>query len=139
MERGWKFGGLGLVCVLSLTGCLRTQDTRFLTCLPRPAAIEARAYDFHDPFADESIGPETFTRPRAFQEPRSDTRKSSDLRFLQAAREFAPRPHAFWDPLSPTGTAGAQVQPLWRMPTSPSPIASTTQRWDGAPRYNVVR
>ena len=138
MERGRKVLVLVLACGFGLSGCLQTQETRFLSCVPRPSGVEARSYEIHDPFADESVGPETFTRPRAFQEPRSDTRKSSDLRFLQAAREFAPRPQAFWDPLSPTGTAGVPVQPLWRTPASSSPIASAPRSWNGPTHYNVV-
>ena len=132
-ERGW------LLIVLVLAGCQNTQETRFLTWFPRPAAQESRSYELHDPFPDESLGPNTFTRPRTFIQPRTEQRKTNDLRFLQAAREFAPRTQAFWDPLDPGGTAGAPVQPIWRNQAGSSPIAVAPRMWDGSnPRYNVV-
>lgn len=134
MERGWW------VIVLVLAGCQNTQETRFLTWFPRPAAQESRSYDFHDPFPDESLGPNTFTRPRAFMQPRTEQRKTNDLRFLQAAREFAPRTQAYWDPLDPTAAASTPVQPIWRNRAASSPIAVAPRRWDGSStRYDVVR
>ena len=133
MERGW------LLIVLVLTGCQNTQETRFLSCIPRPPRVEARSYDLHDPFPDENIGPNTFTRPRSFIKPRTEQRKTNDLRFLQAAREFAPSTQAVWDPLDRSGTAGAQVQPIWRNQAGSSPIAVAPRMWDGSnSRYNVV-
>ena len=132
-ERGW------LLIMLVLTGCQNTQETRFLSCIPRPPRVEARSYDLHDPFPDESIAPNTFTRPRGFIKPRTEQRKTNDLRFLQAAREFAPSTHAFWDPLDASGTASAPVQPIWRNRADSSPIAVAPRRWDGrSSRYNVV-
>lgn len=137
MERGWWMIALLVVDGIGLTGCMQ-QETRFLSCLPRSPGVEARSYDLHDPFPDEEVGPKTGVRPRAFQVPRDETRKTNDLRFLQAAREFAPRTHAFWDPLSPTGTAHAPIQPIWRTRSSPEPIAIAPRMWDGSTRYNVV-
>ena len=132
-ERGW------LLIVLVLAGCQNTQETRFLSWFPRPAAQESRSYDLHDPFPDENIGPNTFTRPRGFIVPRTEQRKTNDLRFLQAAREFAPRTQAGWDPLDPSGTVSAPVQPIWRNRAGSSPIAVAPRMWDGSnPRYNVV-
>ena len=132
-ERGW------LLIVLVLAGCQNTQETRFLTWFPRPAAHERRSYELHEPFPDESIGPNTFTRPRTFIQPRTEQRKTNDLRFLQAAREFAPRTQAYWDPLDPSGTVSTPVQPIWRNQAGSSPIAVAPRMWDGSnPRYNVV-
>ncbi len=138
MERGCWMIALMWTCGMGLCGCMQTQETRFLSCIPRPPAVEARSYDLHDPFADENAGPQTFTRPRAFTEPRKNTRKANDLRFLQSAREFSPRTQAYWDPLQSNGTAGAPVQPIWRTPASTDPIASAPRMWEGSPRYNVV-
>ena len=137
MERGWWMIALLVVDGIGLTGCMQ-QETRFLSCLPRSPGVEARSYDLHDPFPDEEVGPKTGVRPRAFQVPRDETRKTNDLRFLQAAREFTPRTQAFWDPLSPTGTAHAPIQPIWRTRSSPEPIAIAPRMWDGSTRYNVV-
>jgi hypothetical protein len=132
-ERGWW------MIVLVLAGCQNTPETRFLSWFPRPAAQERRSYDLHDPFPDEQLGPNTFTRPRGFVQPRTEQRKTNDLQFLQAAREFAPRTQAFWDPVSPSGTVAAPVQPIWRHNAGASPIAITPRMWDGSnSRYSVV-
>jgi hypothetical protein len=80
--------------------------------------VERRAFEFHDPFVIEDLGPETFTRPRTFQEPRGETRKDFDLRFLQAA---APRPSVVWarGPQWP-GHYAPQLTGRERFPVSPS-------------------
>lgn len=84
--RGWTVRGLA---VLALSGCVGPEETRYLSCVPRPPEIETRAYDWHDPFPDETAGPDTITRPRAFLEPRTDTRKTFDLRFFSAMHPLA--------------------------------------------------
>jgi hypothetical protein len=134
MERGWL--ALMLVVVGSGAGC---QETRFLSCQTRDPRVEARSYDLHDPFPDEEMGPKTYSRPRTFQEPRSDTRKTFDLRNLQASRGVVPPAQAFWDPSGTSPVAGVSVQPIWRQPRAAVPIASTPGFWDdNSPRYNVV-
>lgn len=134
MERGW------LALILMLAGSsLGCQETRFLSCGTRDPRVESRSYDLHDPFPDESLGPETFTRPRAFQEPRTDERKTFDLRNLQASRGVIPPAQAYWDPMGPRTTAGVPVQPIWRQPPAGVPIATQPGMWDDtSPRYNVV-
>jgi hypothetical protein len=137
-ERGWWGMALVLAGSIGLSGCMGAPETRFLSCIPRPPGVEARSYDLHDPFPDESAGPETFTRPRAFQEPRSDTRKTNDLRFLQATQGLTPSTQAYWDPRGPNATAHAPIQPIWRTPASTAPIAVVPRMWDGGSQYNVV-
>jgi hypothetical protein len=112
-----------LLLLLLMTGC-GTPETRFLTWVPRAPAVEAQSYNLHDPFPDEDAGPKTFTRPRAFLEPRSDTRKNLDLRFLKAAYGFPQQRTATWEPATPAGMARYPVQPLWRTPQSAPPIAA---------------
>ena len=74
---------LMLVVAGSSLGC---QETRFLSCRPRDARVEAKTYELlHDPFPDESLGPDTFSRPRDFQDPRKDEFKDFDLRNRRAA------------------------------------------------------
>jgi hypothetical protein len=48
----------------------------------RDVRTESKLYTLHDPFPDEIAGPDTASRPRAFEEPRSDTRRNFDLRLL---------------------------------------------------------
>ncbi|MDP1797586.1 MAG: hypothetical protein Q8K78_08900 [Planctomycetaceae bacterium] len=106
-----------MVTGLFLAGCIGPQETRLLTCTPRDLNVEARSYDSHDPFADESSGPDTASRPRTFVEPRSDSRKALNMRQLQAMY-----PHAG----GPVFARGPQ--PLWRVPgatvLAPQPIGT---------------
>lgn len=134
MDRGW----LTLMLIVAGSG-LGCQETRFLSCRTREPRVEARSYDLHDPFPDETIGPETFTRPRAFQDPRSEERKSFDLRNIQAAVGVNTPVQAYLGPGGTNVTAGVQTQPIWRQPPRGVPIASQPGFWDDtSPRYNVV-
>ena len=101
----------GLLWIVFLSGC-GLPETRYLTCLARPAAVETQSYNLHDPFPDEDAGPNTFTRPRSFMEPRSDSRKNLDLRFLKAAYGFPQQRYAAWDPANPRNIAQYPIQPL---------------------------
>jgi hypothetical protein len=126
---------LGMILCGLLVGC---QETRLLSCMPRKPAVESRSYDYHDPFPDDEIGPKTYSRPRTFEEPRSDTRKSFDLRNLQASRGFPPQTQYAWDPAAPMRTAGFPVQPIWRQQPA-APVPTDPQDWDDSgPRYDVV-
>lgn len=134
MERGWH-----ILILVAAAGSLGCQETRFLSCRPRDSSVESRSYDVHDPFPDEDIGPDTFTRPRTFQVPRSDTRKSFDLRNLQASQGVSAPVQAYWDPLGTNPAAAVPVQPIWRQPSRGVPIATQPGLWDDtSPKYNVV-
>ena len=134
MDRGWLM--LMLIVVGSGLGC---QETRFLSCRTRQPRVEARSYDLHDPFADETIGPDTATRPRTFELPRNEDRKSFDLRNIQASGGVNPPVQAYLGPGGTNVTAGVQTQPIWRQPPRSVPIASQPGFWDDtSPRYNNV-
>jgi hypothetical protein len=94
-----------LAGIVTCTGCISPRDTQFLSWYARPVNVEARAFEYHDPFPDESAGPDTATRPHAYLEPRSDTRKEFELRVLQAYHPAAGGPQYARGP-----------QPLWRIP-----------------------
>lgn len=131
-EREW------LVVALLMASGLGCQETRFLSCQPREARLEARSYDLHDPFPDEQIGPETYVRPPAFLEPRSETRKSFELRNLLASGGVVPPAQPYW-PSAPS-MAGAPVQPIWRQPPPGVPLTTPPGLWDDPTRrYQVVR
>lgn len=87
MSRWWVYGLL-----LGGAGCVGPEETRYLSLYQRDPTVEARSYDYHDPFPDELAGPSTYTRPRNFLEPRDDTRKTFDLKFLLAMHPTAGRP-----------------------------------------------
>jgi hypothetical protein len=137
-RRGWV-----VVVALGLCGCIGPRETQFLSCVPRPPHVEARSWDWHDPFPDENAGPDTVTRPRSFMEPRSDTRKSFDLRFLQAMHPSAGRtrlaPGPLWPGYGTPGMASGPVQPLGNGPPvgTPPPGPVATPPWSTDP--GVVR
>ena len=112
-----------MMMTLALAGCVGPRETQYLSCIPRPPQVEARSYDYHDPFPDENAGPETVTRPRSFVEPRTDTRKNYDLRFLQAAHPTAGRTQFAHGPVWPGyGSPSVVTGPVYAPPPS-GPIA----------------
>jgi hypothetical protein len=85
-----------------LTGCLTPQNTRFPEPFPRNVRSEALSYRFHDPFPDDSIGPNTFSRPPSYQKQRDPARRAEENRILRGYNlEQAPTgslpPKTAWD------------------------------------------
>lgn len=107
--------------MIAVGGCVGPAETQFLSVTPRRPDIEARSYDWHDPFPDENSGPDTATRPRSFVEPRSDTRKLFDLRFFEAHHPTAARGQLVRGPQS-----GVIASPLpnYPYPTGQPPMAA---------------
>ncbi|HID24546.1 MAG TPA: hypothetical protein EYP14_19405 [Planctomycetaceae bacterium] len=70
-----------LLCVAS--GCITPFNTRLPTLLPRHPAVEKRSYEFHDPFPNPDLGPETDQRPRGYKRPRTQPRQLWELRKLR--------------------------------------------------------
>jgi hypothetical protein len=66
------------LALLALAGCPNPANTRFPTLAPRPPAVERQSFQRHDPFPNENLGPETFTRPREFQEQREEPRRARE-------------------------------------------------------------
>ncbi len=86
-----------------LTGCLTPQNTHFPEPIPRRSVrAEELSYRFHDPFPDQSIGPETFTRPPSYSKQRDPARRAEENRILRGYNlESAPTgslpPKTAWD------------------------------------------
>lgn len=131
---------LGLACaaaILCLVGCNGPQQRFFAWC-QRDLRTEARTYEFHDPYPDEVAGPDTDTRPRTFQEPRSDTRKDFDLRLLLSMSGgsngpiLSRRPFngarsyngALVSPISPAVPMQPYAAGPYPAPSQPGPIAT---------------
>ncbi|MBI1349108.1 hypothetical protein GC163_22795 [bacterium] len=109
-----------LVSLLGLVGCVGPEETQFLSIYERNPTVEARSYDWHDPFPDERAGPDTFSRPLAFNEPRTDTRKNIDLRFLQAMHPSAGQPSYAGIPAVPgPAIVGPNGMPIASRPQIP--------------------
>ena len=126
MERASVF-----LALLLMAGC-NTPETRFLAVNPRAPEAEIASYKWHDPFPDEDAGPRTYTRPRIFMEPRTDSQKSFDLRYIKAAYGYPQQRYA-WDSPRQVGATSYPVQPIWRSPPngqpSAQPIASAGAGW----------
>ena len=73
---------LNASCLL-LTGCLTPFNTRMPDLFPRHPRVEKRAYEFHDPCPDSSVGPETDQRPPGFNIQRTEPRRAWELKSLQ--------------------------------------------------------
>ena len=94
--RACLLGGL-----LLTTGCLSPKTTRLPSVVPGYPQVEKRAFERHDPFPDQSAGPETHNRPLGFETQRSVPRRDMEERILQRLRpKFAPpiprMPAASW-------------------------------------------
>jgi hypothetical protein len=121
-----RWTGTLLALMMAGGGCIGPAETQFLSCYPRRPDVEARSYDWHDPFPEERIGPDTATRPRSFVEPRSDSRKQFDLRFFEAHHPSASRASLVRNrPLPPwNGQAPVVASPLPSYPYPTHPHAA---------------
>ena len=61
-------------------GCLVNPQTRLPQPMPRSTQAEQRSYQIHDPFASSELGPETGTRPRAMDVPRTEAHRAMEQR-----------------------------------------------------------
>ncbi len=75
------WGSLSLGCA-AVCGCINPNNTRLPTVGTPPSAVEQRSYSVHDPFPDEDLAPNTFSRPREFDRPRDEPRKILESRAL---------------------------------------------------------
>jgi|GEM_PF-699401 len=75
-----QFVTVGLV---SISGCLNPQYTRFPSWYSQFPAAENAAYSRQDPFPDPDIGPSTDSSPRGYERPRSTARQAAEQRMLQ--------------------------------------------------------
>ncbi len=80
---------------LAVCGCLTPYNTRLPTLDSPPAPVEKRSYSIHDPFPDEDLGPDTMTRPRGFNEPRAEPRKTLESQSLLGLDKAPLPPNSF--------------------------------------------
>lgn len=68
--------------ISSMPGC-NPMTTRYPTPPLGNSLAERRAFERHDPYPLEDLGPDTFTRPRAYIEPRDEARRAAEQRMLR--------------------------------------------------------
>lgn len=73
----WLLPGAVLVC-----GCLNPFTTKLPSVHPRHPEAEKKSYQLHDPYPSEELGPETLSRPRGFDVPRSEQRRALESQML---------------------------------------------------------
>jgi hypothetical protein len=120
---------IGLALLLALTGC-NTAVMRLPSWHTVPSDVEARSYTYHDPFPDEVAGPQTFNRPRVFDEPRTDTFKDYAKRNIRAAYGI-PHNAVVLDTWGSTPTVQYPFQPIWQSQPVVTPITpvATMPTW----------
>lgn len=85
---------LGIASAL-FCGCVNPVNTRLPTLGTPPAPVEQQSYSIHDPFPDEELGPSTMSRPRGFDEPRAEPRKTLESRALLGLDRAPLPPNSF--------------------------------------------
>ena len=78
--------------VLLLAGCPAPQTTRLPTLEQGHPLVEKRSMERHDPFPDRELGPDTYARPREFNDQRTQTRRALEERMLQGMQGVGPAP-----------------------------------------------
>lgn len=73
-------------------GCVLPPHTRLPTLQPRDPRLERRLYEFHDPFPDDALGPETNQRPPSFNTPRTAPRRALEFQMLQGLQQQQQQP-----------------------------------------------
>ena len=78
-----------IVLVISLTqcGCLTPWNTRFPTCMARSDAVSRREAEIEDPFPERDMGPDVGFRPRGFDDPRAEQRRSKERAEISILRQ----------------------------------------------------
>lgn len=77
---------IGLLAVFAgAAGCLNPATTRLPTCGLPPAPVERQSLGHFDPFPDPDRGPETFSRPPDFVQPRDPQRQAREGQLLRGA------------------------------------------------------
>lgn len=84
--RGWQWGKQGLLggIVCLLTGCVTPWNTQLPTLYSSHPYVETRRNEQFDPFARSDLGPDTLSRPREYNDPRSTVRQSQDAAIMRS-------------------------------------------------------
>lgn len=79
----WMRSALGIAVIAILPGCITPANTQFPQPFPRNLRAEAQSVRIYDPFPDNSLGPDTNTRPPSFLNQRDPARRAAENRLLR--------------------------------------------------------
>ena len=71
-----------LLAGLLLAGGCHSSPIQLPKLRARHPAVEKAAYRLHDPFPDDTLGPETQIRPRGFDLQRTEPRRAAEVEAL---------------------------------------------------------
>ncbi|RMG36843.1 MAG: hypothetical protein D6725_09960 [Planctomycetota bacterium] len=83
-RRSRRGGWLAAVALAGLAAGCYAPHIEIPHAPPKPVDVERRAFLQHDPFTDSWLGPDTETRPREYDRPRTPTRRDLEVRELYA-------------------------------------------------------
>lgn len=99
-----------LITAFFTCGCVNPFNTRFPQVVHRPAEMERREAQVHDPYPDEQLGPETGFRPLGYVEQRSEPQRAKD-KFFTAMLRTQNRPSLLPQSQNPRGMRPVVTNP----------------------------
>jgi len=91
--------GLTAGFLLSCTGCLiHPAHTRLPELSVGTLSQQRRLAEYHDPFPEETAGPDLEVRPSGFSRPRTESRRATELRGLKLLNPGDPLPESAGGP-----------------------------------------
>jgi|SaaInlStandDraft_1057018.scaffolds.fasta_scaffold32691_2 hypothetical protein len=111
--------------LLGSVGCVTPFNTKTPQVVHRPAEMERREAQVHDPYPDATFGPDTGFRPLGYTEQRSEPQRAKDRFYTSMLRSQNSNPHA-------PQTMNA---PIGRPQVTNNPHLNGTQQVYGAPQY----
>ena len=85
MNAKWSFLPAIMLSAATVCGCLNPMTTRLPTLGLPPEPVERTSLERFDPFADPDLGPDTESRPRAFQQNLDNQRRQFGTNVLGPA------------------------------------------------------
>lgn len=120
-----RVGIAASVCLLIFgSGCVSPFNTKTPQVVHRPAEVERREAQVHDPYPDSTFGPDTGFRPLGFTEQRSEPQRAKDRFYTAMLRRQNGSPFA---PQS--------MDPTTRRPQVSNPHYYGAQQYDGQQSY----
>lgn len=116
-----------IICLgmlLGSVGCVTPFNTKTPQVVHRPAEMERREAQVHDPYPDSTFGPDTGFRPLGYTEQRSEPQRAKDRFYTSMLRSQNGNPHVPQTMNAPTGR-----------PQVTNPHLNGAQQVYGTPQY----